>query len=394
MRTPNLADPRHHHVDALRAIAFSLLILYHIGMLYVFDWDWHVKSSYQSELVQVPMLIVNRWRMDLIFLISGIATVAILAKRSIGEFVRSRSARLLIPLMFGMLVVVPIQPYCQGVMNGKVEPDFWLFLSRYYSGYAWPAKAFDGWQYGFTWNHLWYLVYLFFYTLIYAAWLALKAKLPVLNRLSLRHKFQQLQGARLIIWPIIPLIAFTVLLRLRFPTTHDLIHDWYSHAFYFTMFLFGCWIGRSAMLWAAFARLRRYALVIALVSYALHHILQQVLSGPIEWLEWLTYVVLINVYVWTMLVAILGFACTYLNRPFAWLAWANRAVYPWYVLHQSVIIFIAYWLIPLKLGGLVELSLVLIGTVACCWWITACVQRVPGMAMLLGTNCLRNRNDA
>ncbi|MFA6986547.1 MAG: acyltransferase, partial [Arenimonas sp.] len=64
---------RRHDIDALRAIAFAVLILYHLSMLYVSEWEWHIKSSYLAEWLQWPMLFTNRWRMDLIFLISGMA---------------------------------------------------------------------------------------------------------------------------------------------------------------------------------------------------------------------------------------------------------------------------------------------------------------------------------
>ena len=51
---------RRHDIDALRALAFGLLILYHLSMLYVTEWPWHVKSSYLSEALQLPMLMLNR----------------------------------------------------------------------------------------------------------------------------------------------------------------------------------------------------------------------------------------------------------------------------------------------------------------------------------------------
>ena len=114
-------NTRRHDIDALRAIAFALLILYHWCMLYVTDWDWHIKSSYQAEWLQWPMLFVNRWRMDLIFLISGMAAAFMLKPDRIIAFVRARNLRLLLPLVFGILVVVPIQPYVQGVANGVVD---------------------------------------------------------------------------------------------------------------------------------------------------------------------------------------------------------------------------------------------------------------------------------
>jgi len=141
---------RRYEIDALRAIAFSLLIGYHLAMLYVLDWDWHLKSCHQFNVLQWPMLFFNRWRMDLIFLISGISTAFLLKKVALGAFLRQRSWRLLLPLLFGVLVVVPIQPYCQGVANGLVEPGFPTFLTNYYNGHKWPENAFDGCEHGFT----------------------------------------------------------------------------------------------------------------------------------------------------------------------------------------------------------------------------------------------------
>jgi glucans biosynthesis protein C len=361
---------RRHDIDALRALAFGLLILYHLAMLYVTDWDWHLKSSYLSETLQVPMLIVNRWRMDLIFLISGISTAFMLSRSSVREFLKERSYRLLVPLVFGTLVVVPIQPYCQGVANSLVEPGFLTFLGRYYTGYHWPPKAFDGWQYGFTWNHLWYLAYLFCYTVVLAA-----LQWPFASRvgMTIRDAFRNLRGWRLLIWPAAPLLIFTVVLQPHFPQTHDLIHDWYAHATYFTMFLYGVWLGNDSALWRELARLRRQALLLAVAAYALYALIRAVANDDSLPHAYFAVWILRNLYIWAALCAILGWGHTLLNRPFRWLSRATESVYPWYVLHQSLIVLLAYWLVPLKLGAIWEPLLVGGGTVLGCWVFTSCV---------------------
>ena len=104
---PTTAPPpatRRHDIDALRAIAFAALILYHWGMLYVAgeDWGWHLKSAYHAQWLQLPMIAMNRWRMDLIFLISGLSVHFLLRDTRIGRFIALRSWRLLLPLIFGM----------------------------------------------------------------------------------------------------------------------------------------------------------------------------------------------------------------------------------------------------------------------------------------------------
>jgi len=355
---------RRHDIDALRAIAFSLLMLYHLAMLYVADWDWHLKSSHTTDALHLPMLFVNRWRMDLLFLISGMASAWMMRGIAPEEFMRLRMRRLLLPLGFGIAVVVPLQPYYQGVANGLVEPGFLQFLARYFTGYAWPANAFDGWQHGFTWNHLWYLAYLLAYTMM-LGWLQ-----PALSSRAgrrLRAAFVGLAGWRLLLYPAVPLIGYTLALQQFFPSTHDLIGDWYYHLVYFTMFLYGWWLASSDGIWVELARLRRVSLPAGLAVFALYYGLVETASDNPAFAAVAAIWVLRNFYIWLALAAILGWSKVLLDRPFGWLGFANEAVYPWYMLHQSVIVGLAFWVVPLGLGAVLEPLVMLFATIAICW---------------------------
>lgn len=360
---------RRHDIDALRALAFALLILYHGCMLYVAgeDWNWHLKSTHLAEWLQVPMLFVNRWRMDLIFLISGLSVHFLLRGSTAGRFIAGRSWRLLLPLVFGCLVIVPVQPYVQGIANGAVQPGYLQFLGDYFGGRPWPRDAFDGWEHGFTWNHLWYLVYLWCYTLVFAALLPLLRRLP--------NPFARLRGGWLLMVPALPLLFYTFALQPHFEDTGDLINDWYRHAVYFTVFLYGWWLGGTQAVWDELVRLRRRALWAALALAGVY--LTMVFGLPDDMPEWVGAIgrTLRNLYIWMALCAILGWSKACFDKPFRWLPWANEAVYPWYVLHQSLILLLAYWLLPLQLGPVLEPVLVFAGTIAGCWWLHAFVIR-------------------
>jgi peptidoglycan/LPS O-acetylase OafA/YrhL len=374
-------DQRRHAIDALRALGFALLILDHWGMLYVQDWDWHIKSHTLAEWLQWPMLFVNRWRMDLIFLISGVAAGFLLKPGQAWAFLRRRNQRLLIPLVFGCLVIVPVQPYVQGVVNGAVQPGFVSFLGDYFSGGPWPRDAFDGWEDSFTWNHLWYLAYLWVYTAVLAL---LAGPLESTPGRKLRARLTGLRGGALLVLPALPLLAYTLLLQARFPDSGDFVHDWYRNATYFTVFVYGYLIARDTGFWAEARRLRRLSLIGALAFAAAYLTLVATLPDDIPaWLQ-TTVWTLRNLYVWMMLLSILGWSSTLLDRPFAWLPWAKEAVYPWYLLHQSLIVLIAYWLVPLELAGPLEAILVLAGTILGCWTIFAGVRRVAWLRPLFG----------
>ena len=372
---------RRHDIDALRALAFALVILYHVGMYYVAGWGWHIKSPAAAEWLQWPMRALNLWRMDLVFLISGVALGFLARGGAPLALLRQRSARLLVPLAFGMAAVVPYQAYAQAVANGSIAPGFGDFLARYFTGGPWPKDAFDGAHAGVTWNHLWYLPYLWLYTAVLLLARPLFASRPVA---ALRRGFLQLRGLGLVLVPVLPLTLYSLLLWPRFPVTHDLLHDGWVHAVYFTLFLYGTWIGTDPGWWAEALRLRWRLLVLAAVLWFAPQVLRPLVPDwPVaSWRQVLR--VLSDGYLWAVIVAILGFAHRHLNRPWRWLPWANEQVYPWYVLHQTVIIVAAVWLAPLRLSGGVEALVLIAATVAGCWGLTAVIRRVGLLRPLFG----------
>jgi hypothetical protein len=368
-RETPMNNSRRHDIDALRVIAFGLLILYHVGMFYVYDWGWHVKSAYQAEWLQLPMLLVNQWRMPLLFIISGLAMSFVVERYSPGRLAARRIWRLLLPLVFGMAFIVAPQCYYEALTKGLIEPGYGRFLLQYLTFQDFPGDAWGGEEMiVWTWNHLWYLAYVLCYTLVLIALVALAPK-PLG---FLRRQVARLRGAWLVGVPVGLFLIYGTFVYPAFPDrTHALVDDWYSHAMYGTFFLLGFLIGRNEGLWQEMARLRRFTLGGAVLLFVALALTDNML------------VIYLNRWLW--LLAAFGWGYQLLNRPMRWLPYATEAVYPWYILHQTITVVLGYNLATLSLGPVVEPVLVLGGTILGCLVLHEFViRRTPLLRPLFG----------
>lgn len=318
-------DSRLLFLDWLRILAFGVLVLYHVGMVYV-TWDFHVKSPAAGRTLEPWMLLSGPWRMSLIFMVSGAATAFMLRRNEpLRTMIRRRSARLLLPLLCGVVLVVPPQSYVEVVQKLGYAGTYLDFLGLYFRGYR-----------GFcpqghclilpTWNHLWFLPYLWVYTMVLLAVVAAHPRW--LERAGAAVQ-RWLSGAGLWVLPVGLILAVRLALFQRFPSTHALVDDWYNHATYFPMFLAGVLFAQGAGLWDRLAAARWPALVAAVTGWAL-----LVLLRP----KGFTGHTVVAAFHWSALVATLGWARHCLQRDHPWRETLSEAVFPVYLLHQTVIV--------------------------------------------------------
>src|SRR3569623_807225 len=206
---------RHFGMDWLRIGAFAILILYHVGMVFT-PWDFHVKTADPVEWLSAAMLISNPWRLMLLFVVSGYASRALFAKSSGGRGgVTSRTVRLLISLAAGVVVMVPPQTWVELVTQHGYGQDFGSFLLFDYISFT----TIDGVGVP-TWNHLWFVGYLWTYSAVRA--LALRIPRPRI----LQHWFDRaLGGWRALGLPAVYLVLTQVVIFHRWSDSQDLIRD-------------------------------------------------------------------------------------------------------------------------------------------------------------------------
>jgi hypothetical protein len=351
-------------LDWARILAFGLLVLYHVGMYYV-SWDWHIKSPHAGGALEPFMRLLSPWRLGLLFLVSGAATSFMLARTGAsGSLLATRARRLLIPLAFGMLVVVPPQAYLEVVHKYAYAGGYLDFMRLYLAGYGGFCGP-RGCLILPTWNHLWFLPYLFAYTLV--LWGLLRAWPRLLEA------GRPLAGARLFVWPLLFLLLTRLALRERFPVTHALVDDWFSHSQYLALFLLGAVLARSPAAWERMMHARYAALVLGLTAWAL---LGFEPARPLTW----------SVLQWCGIVAAVGFARRHLNGDGALRRYLTDAVFPVYILHQTLTILLASALAWRAYPPALEGALLVAGTFGLSFLGYECARRVRWLRPLFGLN--------
>ncbi len=352
---------RHYGMDWLRIGAFALLIFYHVGMVFV-PWNFHVKLQIE-DWVAVPMLATNPWRLALLFVVSGYASRALLARsRHVGAFAGNRSKRLLVPLLVGVFVVVPPQPWAEVASKYGYTHGLPYFFAHDYFRFG----TFHGIVLP-TWQHLWFVVYLWVYTLLLAGLLAFSS---ARIRGGAQRAFDRVFATpALFVVPGLWAVAVTTLLFPGARETHALFGDWVAHASYFPMFLFGFGLAKSPATLALFARWWLAALVVALASYAVVAWMELRWPGnvrvPFPWNR--VFSAARGVQAWSAIAALIGIAERFWNRDHPWRATLTEAVFPFYIIHQTVIVLVAFWLIPAGLPMAANFGILVAATIVGCW---------------------------
>lgn len=351
---------RRHDLDWLRLIAIIILLFFHTGMLFN-PWWWHVKNNQISESFRYWMVWLHYWRMPLLLFISGAGTYMALSKRTPGQYAGERFKRLFIPLVFGMFVVVPPQIYYEHIQEYNGYLDFYKTVFEFI---PYPKGSF-------SWHHLWFIAYLFVYSLLAIPFLVY-LRSPKSDSFK-RSAFRILSspGGILLIPSVIILIT-QIILRPYFPEqTHALADDWAFFTFYLLFFLFGMLCYSMPSLWESIGQNRKHLLVasifILVPFYGLYLHFQKIIFFPWDQKTIETAFDVTAIFgSWFWVITIIAYGQHFLNRPHPWLKYANEGLYPFYILHQTAIIAIGYYVCQRPWGIFVKFWIVSLLTLIMC----------------------------
>jgi glucan biosynthesis protein C len=375
----DIKKERQYDIDWLRILLIFSVFLFHVGMVFN-TWGWHVKNDAKVKELIYIMDFLHYWRLPLLFLVSGVGTWLALGKRTSGQYLKERSRRLFIPFLAGIFILVPVQVYIE-------KSDQFSSLISFY------PHMFDGiYPVGnFSWHHLWFILYLFVIALLIS---------PFLNRLR-SGSFIQFRE-RIIVYfrkplamnlVLLPLVLSQLLLRPLFPEeTHALFNDWAFFAIDLIFFLSGLILVSNTKLRDAIMKQRRLYLyqtiLVTILLYSTPRIFGTDAAVRSAWM-----IVSLAV-AWSCSMTALGYTRRYLSRDSRFRKLANEAIYPFYLLHQPVIIVVAYyvvnWPVSILVKAVVIILLSLVIVVSIYWFV---IRPVNVLRVIFGLKSRRSRPE-
>ncbi|MBE0648297.1 MAG: acyltransferase [Bacteroidales bacterium] len=349
---------RQYDIDWLRIILIFSVFLFHIGMIFN-SWDWHVKNDQQYKELRYVMAFLHYWRMPLLFFISGVGTYYALGIRSSAQYLKERAKRLVIPLMAGVFILVPVQVYIEKASQFDSLIDFYphMFEGIYPSG-------------NFSWHHLWFIAYLFVMALFLSPFLSFVRSVRFRNfRTWLEKRVTRKLGLNLI---LIPLVLSQLILRPFFETdTHALVDDWASFTFSFIFFVSGFVLLSSRIIGEAIKDQRWWYLGESVLATTFMFLAPTLFSeGATTDIAWDYAAMVVS---WSCSITAIGFARKHLNIDSSFRKLANEAIYPFYLLHQPIIVVLGYFMVQWNIADGVKVLLITLSsftlTVAIYWFL-------------------------
>ena len=386
-RTPHApAHERLNYLDWLRVVALFGVFLYHCLQPFSTD-DWHVKNAELSDAITIPISFFGTWGIGFFFLISGAGTCLALRWRSTGQYVAERLTRLLLPLVVAYLLLAPVQAYIEASHFGRFEGSFLAFVPRFFDEVGEQVLGIgvgsDPLLVGYMF-HLWFVVFLLWYSLLgipIFLWLRGTRGRRVIDRLGDRaHR----RGFTLL--AAVPILIATAPVYAAFPGEHD----WGEFVYLAGFFVAGFVLMSDVRLMASVRRDLVPALAVGVAGFLVLMVIdvgafidRWERSTPYSW-EYLAFfgTIAVQAWAWAQAATSLGMRVRAFARPLPRIV--SEAAMPFFVVHQPVIVAVAFVVVRWNAGIGAKLLAVFVVSLAISVALAWALARIPVVSLGLG----------
>jgi hypothetical protein len=335
------SNQRRYDIDWLRVMGVLLLVPFHAAQIFILDPNsiMYVKDTINSRGLTWMGGFIHMWHMPLLFIVSGSATYFALGFRSEIAYVRERFTRLFIPLIFGLLTYIPLTTYIQHSRT--------ISLPEAYLGFFQIDLAqIDGMNGTFTPAHLWFILYLFIFSLI---------GLPIFLALRSEKGKKLIENLGKALPTPITLLLLGVLLALS--AGMNILGD-KNPIYYFLVFFSGFLISSDDRFQKGIDKLVWFLLVLGFFAAVIQIMAPN--TYP-EWtLAWIGRGLLYEMGRWTLTLAMLGLGQRFLNQNSSVLRYANEAAMPFYLLHMTFTVLAGFFVIQIDAPVVVKYPIIVL----------------------------------
>jgi len=345
-----------YYLDWLRVLAILGVFFFHATNVFN-TMPFHIKNAEQSDVITTIQAFFFPWGMPLFFMIAGAGTWFALKRRSSSQYVKERLRRLLIPFVVGSILLSPIQLYFEWrhkVQTSVFAGSFTQFISSLPWGINPRIFAVVGY-------HLWFLGFLLMFSLLalpFFQWVRGGSGQRFVSWLA---RICWHRGG-ILIFVLLPLVA-----RLGLQPFFPYEHDWADFFFLFSFFVIGYFVISDERLRQAVRRDWPITLIVGAAAFfgALAITLstgelsiEAVPSNLQDFVWWGLFVVC----GWCWAAFTLSIGMRFLNLRNRLLSYGQEAIVPFFVVHQPVILVIAYFVVQLNVALVPKLLIVVIGS--------------------------------
>ena len=364
-----MGTPRLRYIDWLRVLAVLLLFPFHAGRVFNAGEAFYVKGPEVSAVASRVMGFVSLWHMPLLFLLAGASTYLALGRRSRQEYARERLRRLLVPFIFGMLVLIPPQTWYGARFNSGYDGSYPSYLLG--GDFLQVEAGRDDYFGGLGTGHLWFILYLLVFSL---------AALPLWG--GRRRRDSRLAGlSRFLAHPAGWLATGAALGAIA----EFLDFDGENPAFYFAFFLLGYLAFCSEEFMAAAHRWVWITLPLGVagdVWWVAGAGWRSGLADPSAGRAGVACAGMTAA--WLLILGLLGLGSRLLNRHSPTLKYLAEGSYAVYILHQTVIVILAFYVIRMDAPWGVQWLVLLAGAAAGTFLAYEGLRRVNWLRFLFG----------